>query len=165
MSDSHDNLTGIDLAIKTFRTEPPVDLVIHCGDFCSPFALRSLRRLEIPLKAVTGNNDGDLFMIRNIFDAQKDWELKQHLFEIDLGGQRAAILHGDIPRLGELLLRSNGYDWIFLGHNHQTGIEQKAKTTLVNPGETCGWLTGRGTVAKVDTDRKSAQIIELFVRD
>jgi hypothetical protein len=32
---------------------------------------------------------------------------------------------------------------------------------LLNSGESCGWVTGRGTVAVVDTGGPSAEICEL----
>lgn len=165
MSDSHDNLTAIDLAIESFKAEPKVDLIVHCGDFCSPFAFRGLQNLEIPLKAVIGNNDGEQFVIRNIFDARLDWELEQHLFEFEIDEQKAVIVHGDVPKLTELLLSAGEYDWIFSGHTHAPKVESHGKTTLVNPGETSGWLSGKGTVAKLDTATKSPLIIELFTRD
>jgi predicted phosphodiesterase len=31
----------------------------------------------------------------------------------------------------------------------------------VNPGEVCGYLTGKSTIALLDTDRREAEIIEL----
>jgi putative phosphoesterase len=165
MSDSHDNLTAIDLAIETFRAEPKVDLIVHCGDFCSPFAFRGLQKLNIPLKAVIGNNDGEIFVIRNIFDARPDWNLERYLFELEIDEQKAVIVHGDVPKLTELLLRAGEYDWIFSGHTHAPEVDSQGKAILVNPGETSGWLSGKGTVAKVDTATKSPQIIELFAPD
>ncbi|MHA2272171.1 MAG: metallophosphoesterase [Candidatus Hodarchaeales archaeon] len=165
MSDSHDNLTAIDLAIETFRAEPKVNLIVHCGDFCSPFAFRGLQSLDIPLKAVIGNNDGEQFVIRNIFDARPDWELERYLFELEIDEQKAVVVHGDVPKLTELLLRAGEYDWIFSGHTHEPKVDSHGKTTLINPGETSGWLSGKGTVAKVDTAAKSPLIIELFTRD
>jgi len=31
----------------------------------------------------------------------------------------------------------------------------------VNPGEVCGYLSGKSTIALFDTDRREAEIIEL----
>jgi putative phosphoesterase len=165
MSDSHDNLPAIDLAIKSFTTEPKVDLIVHCGDFCSPFAFREFQKLDMPLKAVIGNNDGELFVIRSIFDSQKTWEVKKYLFELEIDDQKAVIVHGDVPKLTELLLHAGEYDWIFSGHTHEPKIQREGESTLVNPGETSGWLSGRGTVAKINTTSRSAEIIELFCHE
>ncbi|MHA2232071.1 MAG: metallophosphoesterase [Candidatus Hodarchaeales archaeon] len=165
MSDSHDNLTAIDLAIKTFTSDPKVDLIVHCGDFCSPFAFWGLQELEIPLKAVIGNNDGEIFRLRNAFDARQDWELEKHLFEFEIDSQQAVIVHGDVPKLTELLLHSGDYDWVFSGHTHEPKIQAEGNSILINPGATSGWVSGRGTIARGDTATKSAEIIELFRRD
>jgi len=37
----------------------------------------------------------------------------------------------------------------------------KGKTLLVNPGEVCGYLSGRKTVALLDLEEMNAEIVEL----
>lgn len=41
--------------------EANVGLVIHFGDWVSPFILHSFKDLRMPMKGVFGNNDGDKF--------------------------------------------------------------------------------------------------------
>jgi predicted phosphodiesterase len=40
-------------------------------------------------------------------------------------------------------------------------VYKRSKTLIVNPGEACGYLTGKSTVALLDTDKHKAEIIEL----
>jgi len=40
-------------------------------------------------------------------------------------------------------------------------IERKGKTLTVNPGELCGYLTGKATIALLDTIRDEATIIDI----
>ncbi|MBE3116942.1 metallophosphoesterase family protein, partial [Candidatus Bathyarchaeota archaeon] len=47
------------------------------------------------------------------------------------------------------------------GHSHNKGIENRGKTLLINPGELCGYLTGKATIAILDTEKNQARIIEL----
>ena len=58
MSDTHDNLPLIRRAVDRMNEEE-VDLVLHAGDFVSPFVIPALSDLEAPLIGVWGNNDGD----------------------------------------------------------------------------------------------------------
>ena len=59
-------------------------------------------------------------------------------------------------------LADSGYfDAIVHGHSHMKGIQRRGKTLMVNPGEVCGYLTGKPTVALLDTVKNEAEIIEL----
>lgn len=60
ISDSHDQMPHIKKAVTVFKKEG-VELVLHAGDFCSPFTIPPFDGLE--LKAVFGNNDGDHYLI------------------------------------------------------------------------------------------------------
>jgi putative phosphoesterase len=66
MSDSHDNLKMVDMAVKIFL-ERGVQHVFHAGDIIAPFVVDSLKKLGrgVPVTAVFGNNDGEkLFLIK-----------------------------------------------------------------------------------------------------
>ena len=53
------------------------------------------------------------------------------------------------------------FDVIVHGHTHRAGVHRKGNTLVVNPGEACGYLSGRSTIALFDTDNQKANIIEL----
>jgi hypothetical protein len=50
---------------------------------------------------------------------------------------------------------------IFYGHTHKPEVRIENGRLLVNPGECCGWLSGISTVAVVDLDAMSAQIVTI----
>ena len=54
MADSHDNVPMIRRAVELFNDEQ-VGLVIHAGDFISPFAIKPLHDLSCRVLAVFGN--------------------------------------------------------------------------------------------------------------
>ena len=62
ISDTHDNLAGLQKAIQIFK-ERKIEMLIHCGDWVSPFTLeffdREMKDLNVPIKSVVGNNPGD----------------------------------------------------------------------------------------------------------
>jgi putative phosphoesterase len=45
ISDSHDNLTQIKIAVDIFNREK-VELVLHAGDFVSPFTFLEFKKLN-----------------------------------------------------------------------------------------------------------------------
>ena len=47
------------------------------------------------------------------------------------------------------------------GHTHRAGVRREGKTLVVNPGEVCGYLYGRPTVAVLDTDKLEVKFVEL----
>ena len=69
ISDTHDHLTNISKAIKIFN-ERNIDVLIHCGDFVSPFTFRVFDDLIPSIKnnfyGVFGNNDGDRVFLKEI---------------------------------------------------------------------------------------------------
>ena len=56
---------------------------------------------------------------------------------------------------------SGKYNVIVFGHTHKPAVQREGKTLLLNPGETGGWLTGKGTVALLDLERLEAEIVPL----
>jgi predicted phosphodiesterase len=47
-----------------------------------------------------------------------------------------------------------------LGHSHAPLIEKRGRTLVVNPGECCGYLSGKRSIAFVDTATMNAEITE-----
>ena len=71
------------------------------------------------------------------------------------------MLHGHETELLNAIIDSESFDAVIHGHSHNFGIERKGKTLPINPGELCGYLTGKPTLAILDTDKNEARIIEL----
>lgn len=153
MSDSHDNLPKIEAAVDYFNREA-VDLVIHAGDLVAPFTAKPLAKLQSPLVAVFGNNDGE------VIGLTKRFEGKIHLAPHSLTFQEKKILICHEPIALNALKKSEFYDAIIYGHTHEVDI-QEGLTWVINPGETGGWLTGRSTIALWDLDLNKVNIIDI----
>jgi hypothetical protein len=80
---------------------------------------------------------------------------------IDLGGMRIGLVHGNDRELVETLTTSGSLDLLVYGHTHRPEIRKDGALLVVNPGEVYGHLTGRSTVALVDTVLRSAEILDL----
>jgi putative phosphoesterase len=59
------------------------------------------------------------------------------------------------------LIDTGYFDAVVHGHSHNKGTQQRGKTLVINPGELCGYLTGKVSFALLDTERKEAKIVEL----
>jgi putative phosphoesterase len=61
----------------------------------------------------------------------------------------------------EALIDSKGFDVILYGHTHEVKIEHRFRSIIVNPGELCGYLTGKPTMAILDTETKKVEILNI----
>jgi uncharacterized protein len=160
ISDTHDNLPAVEKAVK-FLNESKVGLVLHAGDYCSPFVIPKFKALNCSLVGVFGNNDGDHALLRKRFAETSNCEVRGRFALEDVEGFKIALLHGDEPELLDALVNCGGFDAVLHGHTHIVVNKAKNKTMLVSPGEVCGYLYGKSTIALLDTIKREASIIEL----
>ncbi|MHA1520401.1 MAG: metallophosphoesterase [Promethearchaeota archaeon] len=154
MSDSHDHLSNITKAIDFFITEK-VGKIIHCGDYVAPFVKRSMKSLAssgIEAIGVFGNNDGERDGLHKILG--KTLKIFGDFHELELEDHRIAIYHGTIAKILQNVIHSQDYDLVLTGHTHEVKIVKYQKTLVVNPGETCGYLTGTPTCAVINLSTK-----------
>lgn len=156
MSDSHDNLGAIKKAVNFFNQEK-VDLVIHAGDLISPFTVQQFQRLKSPFIAIFGNNDGERDGLR---EAYKNLCFLEDFKEILVEDKKVAIIHGTNQALVDSLSSCGKYQLVIRGHSHQPEVIG-GETMVVNPGETCGYLTGNQTVVLMDPVDLSYKVIHL----
>jgi len=159
MADTHDRLPFIDKAVERLNQEK-VDLVLHAGDYIAGFSVQHLEPLKAPLVGVFGNNDGDHELLQKKFE-KLDAELRGRFAEIVVDGLKIAMLHGEEEGLLNSLINAESHDFIVHGHTHEAKIYQKGKTLIVNPGEVCGYLSGKSTIAVLNTEAREAKIIQL----
>lgn len=153
LSDTHDNLAAIGAALRLFE-QAGVEAIIHAGDYCAPFALKRLMQARTPLEGVFGNCDGERAGLAKLLPSLA--EGPRHL---ELGGQKICVIHD------RLRLRHEDFeasDIIIFGHTHEPKVERQEGRLVLNPGECGGWLTGRCTVAIVDTKALAADIQEVY---
>jgi putative phosphoesterase len=125
----------------------------------SPFVAPLFSRLKAKLHFVWGNNEGDHEFIKVRF-ADIGISPLGDFAALQLGGKKVALLHGTHQEIVDSLIESGAYDLIVRGHSHRAEVIE-GETLLVNPGEVCGYLTGRQTVALIDLDKMQAQIVDL----
>ncbi len=148
-SDTHDRLPAVEALVARFA-EAKVELILHCGDYCAPFALGPLRRAGIPLLGVFGRNDGDRDGLRAAAGAlPAGGELVESPHSVALGGRSVLLVHD----LGDALARSvDAHDVVVFGCSHRAEARQRGASLLVNPGEACGWLLGEPQGAVLDLE-------------
>ncbi len=158
MSDSHDHMLNIQKTVETFN-DSGVSYVLHAGDFVAPFVANELQKLKCPLLGVFGNNDGERIGLQNRFKGFGA-EIKVQPAFIELDGKKLLIIHEH--DLADALAESGKFDIVVYGHTHNADI-RKANNgcIIVNPGEVCGWLTGKPTVAILDTETMEVKLVEL----
>ena len=160
MSDTHDDIVLTKKAVSRFNREG-VEQVLHAGDFISPFMIDTLKELTAPLTGVFGNNDGDRRLLERKSAGLPSMKIEGTFARIDAGGMRIALLHGNDRELLETLTACGSLDLVVYGHTHRPEVRKDGSLLIVNPGEVYGHLTGRSTVALVDTVKRSAEILEI----
>jgi putative phosphoesterase len=158
MADTHDRIEAVERAVDFFNSAG-VEHVLHAGDLISPFVVPKFARLRAKLHYVWGNNEGDRELVR-LRLSEIGVSPLGNFAALELGGRKIALLHGTHEEIVGALLRSGSYDVVVRGHTHRAEIRREG-TLCINPGEVCGYLSGRPTVAVLDLTDLSAEIVEL----
>ncbi len=154
ISDTHDRLPTFRRALALFK-RLRVEAIFHAGDFVAPFAAKLMAPevLSIPLHVVYGNNDGERKGLKAVLPNLIDGPAKIKLAD------RVIVMHHFFD-----WLKPSDYadaDVIITGHTHQVVNETRAGKLFLNPGECCGWVTDRCTVALLDLATLTAEIVEV----
>lgn len=156
ISDTHDHVPHIKKAVQIMK-EKEVDLVIHAGDFCSPFAVLPFRGLNIV--GVFGNNDGDVYRILDKFDDIGADHAGEFL-DLKEDGLRFAVYHGTQPGITEALIKCGTYDVVIAGHTHEKVLREEGKTLFINPGTAHGF-DKEATFVIFDTESRKAEFLKI----
>jgi len=156
ISDTHENMPKIRAAVELFNREK-VEVVLHGGDIISPITAKEFSALNAPFIGVFGNNDGDKLFLTERYKTIGKIHSKR--YEGEFGGKSLLLIHE--PDMLDALAISGVYDIIVYGHTHRSEISRRGDTLVINPGEGCGWITGKATAAILDTDTMEAELREL----
>ena len=158
MADSHDRVPAIRELLERM-IERGAGMVLHAGDYCSPFSLAPFLELSMPFAGVFGRNDGDREGLKAYAAKGVGIELYESPHSIEVGGRRILLVHD----LGEVAARSlEAHEIIVHGFTHDQEIRELDNgATIVNPGEACGWLHGTPAAAILDLDTKQIEFISL----
>jgi putative phosphoesterase len=148
LSDIHDNIWKLGAALAAIRD---TDVLLCCGDLCSPFVIHQLARgYPRDIHLVFGNNDADTFRITRNAASYPHLHLHGELMVKTFGGRRVAMNHFDF--LAAPLAVSGQFDAVFFGHNHVREIRREGAALAVNPGAIMGARpTAEGEVVDVDS--------------
>lgn len=164
ISDTHDNLPAVDRALEELEKRG-VRMLIHAGDIIAPFTLRRILARGFEFRGVFGNNDGEVALLSRVAREQGALLVPQPLY-LRIEGLNVLVMHGlqDLQETKNLVTRlasGGAFDVIVYGHTHEIDVRKLEKALVVNPGEACGYLTGRRTVAILDTGSMEIEIIEV----
>jgi putative phosphoesterase len=136
------------------------DVIIHCGDLCSPFIIKHLGRASAqrPMHIVWGNNEGDLQLICEVASLYPNITLHGNLAELKLAGTSIAVNH--YPEIARALACSGNCDLVCFGHTHLAHEEQIDQCLLLNPGELMG-MNGAATFAWFDTETRGVEFVQV----
>lgn len=154
ISDTHDRLPTFRRAVAMFK-RLKVQAIFHGGDYVAPFAAKLIcaDELPIPLHCIYGNNDGERAGLKSILPGLADGPVR-----VELGG-KTIVMHHFIDWLKPQDAR--GADVVITGHTHEIVNEEHDGVLYLNPGECCGWLTDRCTVAVLDLEKVQARIVDV----
>ncbi|MBR0226090.1 MAG: YfcE family phosphodiesterase [Thermoguttaceae bacterium] len=131
VSDSHDDVDSVQIAVRAFRRYG-VDHIVHCGDVTTPETALYFSGFKTTF--VIGNNDNR----DEIAEAAAEIgavALEQPVC-LDWHGKNIFLVHGheDGMLLAENAFSSGDWDLVCFGHTHYAELRQSEKTILLNPG-------------------------------
>ena len=157
MADSHDRVPAIRELLERM-IERGVGMVLHAGDYCSPFSLAPFHQRGMALLGVFGRNDGDRETLSAYAARGMGTEIYESPHSFEVAGKRILLVH-DIAEVSARSIES--HDFVIHGSSHKLEQTRRDKTLLLNPGEACGWLTGKCTAMAVDLDTGEVEVITL----
>lgn len=159
IADTHDRLPFIDKAVRRLN-EQEVGLVLHAGDYIAPFVVPRFKPLKARMIGVFGNNDAEKDLLRTKFDKIAA-EVRGRFAQVTVDDLKIALLHGEERSLLDALINADSYDVVVHGHTHQAEVYKKGNTLVVNPGEVCGYLSDRATIAFLDSETADVELAPL----
>lgn len=157
LADTHDRLPAIRELLRQMA-ERGVGMVLHCGDYCAPFALQPFIDAHMSLAGVFGRNDGDREGLIAMAQRAMGAELFEGPHSMEIAGERILIVND----IGDVQARSlDAHTIVVHGCTHRQELKQRGDTLLVNPGEGCGWVYGTPGAAVIDLASKQAEFLSL----
>ena len=157
IADTHDRLPAIAELVQQMQGAG-IGMILHAGDYCSPFALRVFEDTQITLAGVFGKNYGDQQGLVSRAQAAFGAELFESPHSFEIGGRRILLVHD----IGDVNARSiASHEVVIHGAMHQQEMKTRGETLIVNPGEACGWLYGTPSAAILDLDSREVEFLSL----
>ena len=156
-ADTHDRLPAIRELLRQMA-ERGVSFVVHCGDYCAPFALQPFIEAHVSLIGVFGRNDGDREGLIAMAQRAMGAELFEGPHSLEVAGQRLLVVND----IGDVQARSiESHSIVLHGCTHRQEMKMRGDTLVVNPGEGCGWVHGTPGAAVIDLVSKDVEFLAL----
>ena len=157
LADTHDRVPAVAEFVRQMQAAN-VGMVLHAGDYCSPFALKPFEDTHVALAGVFGKNDGDTQGLESRAQSAFSAELFESPHSFEIGGKRMLLVHD----IGDVDARSiKSHDIVIHGQTHQQEMKTRGETLIVNPGEACGWIFGTPSAAILDLDTRRVEFLTL----
>ena len=157
IADTHDRIPAVAELVRQLQ-EAGVGMVLHAGDYCSPFAFRPFEDAHITMAGVFGRNDGDREGLVSRAQSAFGAELFESPHSFEIGSRRILLVHD----IGDVNQRSvQGHEIVIHGSTHQQEMKTRGETLIVNPGEGCGWLYGTPSAAILDLNSREVEFLTL----
>jgi len=157
LADTHDRVPAITNLLEKLA-DKGVSIVMHAGDYCSPFSLAPYHERGMALLGVFGRNDGDRESLSAYAARGMGTEIYESPHSFEVGGKRILLVHD----LAEVSSRSiESHDYVIHGSSHLQVQKTVGKTLVINPGEACGWIHGKCTAAILDLDTGEVESLTL----
>ncbi|MEM7096842.1 MAG: YfcE family phosphodiesterase [Pseudomonadota bacterium] len=156
VSDTHNNLKNVAKIVELFN-QAGVDQVVHTGDVTQAKTIDVFGDLTMPMFGVYGNNDEE----RDTLDAAiaaHGFEFFEPPYQLDLAGRSIIVVHDPLEFEGAL---HQGHELALHGHTHRYRLESwGTQTTIFNPGECAGLMTGFNSIGIVDLSSLETEILK-----
>lgn len=157
ISDTHDHLENTVRAIERIN-EQNADMLIHCGDICSPFVIDRLSKFKGEVHVIFGNNDGDRFTIGKVSERFSNITIHGEIGFVEVPEGSIAFAHKS--ELARGFAFTEKHIAVFYGHTHRHMVEKLNGVPFINPGELMGLMESPGWVV-FDTESETAQRFDL----
>jgi putative phosphoesterase len=155
LSDTHDRLDNMRSAMQLLRGGG-AEFYIHCGDVGGEPIIDQLA--GVPAALVWGNNDWDRTPLTR-YAQSLSIQVFAGLGELELGGKKFAITHGDDERIVRKITDAQQHDYLLLGHSHVRLDKRIGKVRIINPGAL--HRAAKKSVALLDTASDLLRFVEL----
>jgi putative phosphoesterase len=163
LSDSHDNRQLLEAAAEDAQVRG-AEAILHCGDVVAPSTLGVLKRFDLPVHVIHGNNTGDLYALaRQSHRPGSTIHYYGQDAAIELGGRRIFLVH--YPHYAHAMATTGDWDLVCCGHDHSAKVDivpniKGGSTIVANPG-TVGGVGAPATYLLADLERMTFQLIEV----
>jgi putative phosphoesterase len=157
LSDTHDRVDAMAAGVALLK-KAGAEFFVHCGDVGSERVLDHLAGL--PSAFVFGNTDWDRAALARYAESI-GVACHGTLADLELGGKKVAVTHGDEPKVKQRILSERRHDYLLQGHTHVRADERVGSTRVINPGAL--HRAREKTVATLDTETGEVKFLVVAV--